>query len=137
VDQALAPSRFGSGIALALGLLALMLASVGMFGVFAYWVHERTPEIGVRMAIGARPSQVIRLVLGSSARAIGIGLACGLVGALLASPLLQHSLYGVSAFDPLAYASVILTIVATGMTAVFIPALRAIRVDPMTALRAE
>ena len=94
--------RHSARLAGFLGLLALAIASVGMSGVFAYVVGQRTREIGVRMALGAQPSQIVRLVLGSSARALAYGLGCGVAGAAAISTLLAHALPGIDPLDPLA-----------------------------------
>ena len=133
----LQPSIYGSELAGFLGLLALVIASVGMSGVFAYVVGQRTREIGVRMALGAQPSQIVRLVLGSSVRALACGLVCGMAGAAGISALLAHALPGIHPMDPLAYASVMLLLSAAVALASAVPARRATRVDPVRALRWE
>ncbi len=130
-------SSAGAAIAEILGAFALALATIGMFGVFAYWVEQRTKEIGIRMALGARPKQVIRLILGSGSRAVLIGMSVGLAGAAGASRLLQRFLFGLSPFDPVSYAMVALVLAAAGLAATFLPARRATRIDPMTALRCD
>ena len=96
--------KWGPILAAALGAFALALASVGMFGVFAYAVQQRTREIGVRMALGAQPAAVVRLVVAGHSRAVLIGIAAGLVGALAASIGLRSRLFGLSPLDPLTYA---------------------------------
>jgi predicted permease len=136
-DLWLSGSRFGATLAGALGGLALVLASIGMFGVFGYVVQQRTPEIGIRMALGARPRQAIALVLGSAWRALSIGLGLGLLGALGGSRILRRELYGISPFDPYAYLSVFLLLAVAAMAATYLPARRATRVDPAIALRYE
>ena len=120
-----------------LGLLALAIASVGMSGVFAYVVGQRTREIGVRMALGAQPSQIVRLVLGSSARALAYGLGCGIAGAAGIATLLAHALPGLHPADPLAYCDVVLLLSAAVALASAVPARRATQVDPVRALRWE
>jgi putative ABC transport system permease protein len=124
-------------IATGLGVLALALATVGMFSVFSFWVQQRTKEIGIRMALGAREGQVVQLVLGSSGRAIAVGLAFGAAGALAASSVLRSSLYGLSMIDPIAYLSVGLLLVAASLAATALPARRASRVNLLEALRCE
>jgi ABC-type antimicrobial peptide transport system permease subunit len=136
-SRKLQPSIYGSELAGLLGLLALAIASVGMSGVFAYVVGQRTREIGVRMALGAQPSQIVRLVLGSSARSLACGVACGLAGAAGLSALLAHALPGIRPLDPLAYSSVVLLLSAAVVLASVVPARRATRVDPVRALRWE
>jgi predicted permease len=133
----LEPSLYAAALAGALGTLALLMASIGMSGVFAYVVRQRTREIGIRMALGAQPAQVVRLVLASSARALAAGLGVGLAGALGLSRLMVHQLNGVSPFDPLAYAGVFVALIAAAAAASAVPARRAARVDPVTALRWE
>jgi predicted permease len=136
-SRKLRPSIYGSELAGLLGLLALAIASVGMYGVFAYVVGQRTREIGVRMALGAQPRQIVRLVLGSSARALVCGLACGIGGAVALSTLLSHALPGIDPLDPVAYSSVVLLLSAAVVLASAAPARRATRVDPVRALRWE
>ena len=136
-SRKLQPSIYGSELAGFLGLLALAIASVGMYGVFAYVVGQRTREIGVRMALGAQPAQIVRLVLGSSARALVCGLGCGIAGAAALSTLLAHALPGIDPLDPLAYSSVGLLLSAAVVLASAAPARRATRVDPVRALRWE
>jgi predicted permease len=136
-DRKLQPSIYASELAGLLGLLALAIASVGMSGVFAYVVGQRTREIGVRMALGAQPSQIVRLVLGSSVRALACGLACGIAGAAGISALLANALPGVHPLDVLAYSGVVMLLIAAVTLASAVPARRATRVDPVRALRWE
>ena len=130
-------SRVAALLAGALGGLALVLASVGMFGVFAYWVQQRTREIGVRMALGARSSQVVAVVLRASAWAIGAGVIAGAAGAMAASRLLQSYLFGLSPLDPIAYSAVMAVLAASATLATYLPARRATQIDPAVALRWE
>ena len=120
-----------------LGVLGLTLATIGMFGVFAYVVRQRTREIGIRMALGARSGDITRLVLSGNSRAVTIGVAAGLAGAIAASQVLRGSLYGLSPLDPIAYAGVVLLLTAAATVASYLPARRAMRVDPTLALRHE
>ncbi|MGJ5819335.1 ADOP family duplicated permease [Paludibaculum fermentans] len=136
-SRKLQPSIYGSELAGFLGLLALAIASVGMHGVFAYVVGQRTREIGVRMALGAQPPQIVRLVLGSSARALVWGLGWGIGGATGLSILLAHSLPGIDPLDPRTYCSVVLLLSAAVVLASAAPARRAMQVDPVRALRWE
>ena len=116
-------------------MFALVLATVGMSGVFAFAVQQRTKEIGIRMALGARPGQVVRLVLASSSRAILAGVGIGIPGAFLAARLMRNVMYGVSPLDPVAYVSVTCLLAIAGLAASYVPARRASRVDPLRALR--
>jgi predicted permease len=136
-SRKLQPVIYGSELAGFLGLLALAIASVGMSGVFAYVVGQRTREIGVRMALGAQPPQIVRLVLGSSARALAYGLGFGIAGAAGISTLLAHALPGIHPLDPLAYFNVVLLLSTAVALASAIPARHATQVDPVRALRWE
>jgi len=131
----LTPARYGAAVAGALGILALALASIGMSGVFAYVVRQRTREIGVRMALGARPAQIVRLVLASNLRALAIGAAIGLAGAVALSQVLVHQVSQVHAADPAAYGAVLILLVIAAAAASALPARRAAQVDPVRALR--
>jgi predicted permease len=137
MERAAAPARIGAQLAGLLGIFALALATIGMSGVFGYIVQQRTKEIGIRMALGARPWQVVWLVLSGTSRAVLAGLVIGLVGAIAVARLLTDFLYGVSPFDPRAYAAVALVLAAAGLAATFLPARRATKIDPMTALRCD
>ena len=117
--------------------IALVLAAVGIYGVLAYLVSRRTHEIGIRMAIGADRAEVMKLILGHGLRLTGVGLTTGLAGALALARLLQTVLYEVRSTDPGTYAVVILVLLAAALLASALPALRAMRVDPVTALRIE
>jgi hypothetical protein len=129
--------KWGPILAAALGAFALVLASVGMFGVFAYAVQQRTREIGVRMALGAPPAAVVRLLVAGHSRAVVIGVAAGLVGALAASIGLRARLFGLSPMDPLTYAGVALLLAGCGIAATYAPVRRATRISPVVALRTE
>jgi len=137
IDEGLQPLRVGAGLAGALGALALVLATIGLAGVFAYVVQQRTREIGIRIALGARPRQVVAVVLGSSARATGLGLLFGFVGAIAGSQLLRRQLFGMSPFDPAVYAGVAALFLLAGLIASWVPTRRAARIDPAVALRYE
>jgi predicted permease len=133
----LIPAKLGASLMAALGGLAALLAGLGMFGVTSYLVAQRTREIGVRMALGARPMHVLRSVLGSTARLLGIGAAIGFGAALVFGRLVSSQLHGVSGNDPLTFALVPLALAAVALIAGYVPARRALGVDPTVAMRAE
>jgi predicted permease len=124
-------------IAAALGLLALLLAAIGVYGVMTYSVSQRTREIGIRMALGANRRDVLRLVTRQGLRLIGLGAALGIAGGVAVSRLLTSLLFGLSPLDPVAYLSVALLLVAVALLAIYLPARRAATVDPLVALRCE
>jgi predicted permease len=130
-------SQVGATLASALGLLALVLASVGIYGVMSYAVTERTHEIGIRVALGATPRDVLMIVLWQGLRLSLFGIAIGLVMALATVRMIAATLYGISATDPLTFVSVSLFLMAVALLGCYIPARRAMRVDPMVALRYE
>jgi predicted permease len=137
LDRQLGGSRAMAGIAGMLGMFAMILAVIGMSGVFAYVVQQRTKEIGIRMALGAEPKQVIALVLAGTTRAAIIGLAIGYVAAAGCARLLAEYLYGVSPYDPRAYFEVAAILAISALAAAYLPARRATRVHPLNALRVE
>jgi predicted permease len=119
------------------GILAVMMTAIGLFGVIAYVVSQRTHEIGVRMALGARQSDVLKMVMGQGMRLTAIGLGIGLCAAFAASRLLAPLLYGIGASDPATMTAVAAGLAAIALTACYLPARRAMRVDPSVALRCE
>jgi len=121
----------------AFGFLALILAATGIYGVMAYAVARRTREIGIRMAIGASQGQVLGMVGRRALLLIGSGTVIGLGLALGVARLLQQILYGVEPTDPVTYAIVFLLILAIAAAACLVPAVRAVRINPVTALRQE
>jgi putative ABC transport system permease protein len=137
VAKILAYPRFRAVALAAFAGLALLLASIGLYGVLWQFVAQRTPEIGVRMAMGARPSDVLRLIGRQAGTPLAAGLALGLAGASALTQSLKSVLYGVQAGDPVTLVVVSLALIAAGAAAAFFPARRATRVDPMTALRNE
>lgn len=129
--------RLFGGMFVAFAAIALLLAITGVYGVMSYAVTQRTHEIGVRMALGAGTGRVLRMLVRRGAVLAAVGLALGTLGAFALSRVLASQLYGVSATDPLAFALSILMLAAAALLASYIPALRALRGDPMSALRAD
>ncbi len=134
IADTLRARRVAMLLLMAFAAVALFLAAVGIYGVLAYSVTQRTRELGVRMALGGSPGEVFRLVLRQGLRVIGLGLAIGLVGSLLLVRLIRALLYGVRPTDPAVLAVVAITLAAVGVLACVVPARRATRIDPMEAL---
>jgi putative ABC transport system permease protein len=132
-----APTRIGAVLLGSFGALALVLAAVGLYGVIAYSVGMRTRELGVRMAMGARPRDLLGLVLGQGARLAAVGIGAGVLLSALVGRVLGSMLYGVSALDPVAYALASAILLAVAALATLVPALTAARLDPLRALRAD
>jgi predicted permease len=137
MQDSLSTVIIGSRIAWGFGLIALLLAMLGAFGVFASMVEERRREIGVRMALGACRSQVVQLVLRSATGPVLAGLSAGLTLSLMITPVLRRALYGMSPFDPMAYLGIAAILLASSLAATLIPAARATRVDPAITLRGD
>ena len=137
IDRTLSPRRFSMMLLAAFAGLAIVLASVGTYGVMAYSVAQRTHEIGIRMALGAEPVDAVRLVVGHGVTLAGFGVVVGLAGALALTRWLGSQLYGVSPADPLNLLGVAALLVSVVALASYLPARRASRVDPMVALRYE
>jgi predicted permease len=137
VDLSLFPSRVAAWTLGGFGILALLLAAIGIYGVVSYSVAQRTREIGVRVALGAKQRDVLRLVLGEGFFVIGIGLGLGLLLALASTRVLSGFLYGIGAGDPLTFAGVPLVLGLIALVASYVPARRATKVDPIEALRYE
>jgi putative ABC transport system permease protein len=135
--NATAERRFSLFLLLLFAGLALVLSSVGIYGVMAYTTTQRRHEIGIRMALGARSADVLNLVLGTGMRLVAVGLVVGLIGAWALSRVLVSQLYGITARDPITYGAVALLLAGVALLATYLPARRATRVDPMTALRSE
>ncbi|HXE61198.1 MAG TPA: ABC transporter permease [Gemmatimonadaceae bacterium] len=133
----LQPRLLGASMFSVFGLLALVLAAIGLYGLMSYLVGQRTRELGLRMALGAQRRNVLTMVLRRALVMTLGGLAIGLVGALASARLITHLLYQVGAADPSSIVAVVVVLVATAIVAAWIPAYRASRVDPMVALRAE
>jgi len=137
ISSSLGQRRFTLTLMLMFGLVALVLAAVGIYGVMAYTVAQRTQEIGIRVALGARPLVVLGMVLRDGMTLVGIGLGVGVVVALALGRLVSSLLYGVTAADALTYVVIAAALAAIALVAIVIPARRATRVDPMQALRSE
>jgi putative ABC transport system permease protein len=133
----MAPFEALAQVAGALGTLALLVASVGLYGVMSFMVNQRTREIGIRVALGAHSAEVIRLFLKQGMRLTFIGIVFGLLGALAISRLFAVVLIDLSPFDPLAFGGVAAFLSIVALLACYLPARRATKVDPLTALRCE
>ncbi len=136
-NQRVSETRAASGLAAALGGLALLLAALGLYGVMAFSVAQRTREIGIRIALGAKGRDVLALVLKQGLRLALLGVALGVAGSLAVTRMMRSLLFGLSAADPAAYAGVALLLIAVALVACWIPARRAAKVDPMVALRCD
>jgi putative ABC transport system permease protein len=137
VDQASAQTRFALVLISVFAGIAALLATVGLYGVLSTVVRQRTPEIGVRVAFGAEPGSILRLIVGQGLRLSGVGIALGVVAALLLTRVLSSLLVGVQPTDPATYAVVVLLFVTVAAVASWLPAQRAARLDPTTALRKD
>ncbi|MGC2256029.1 MAG: FtsX-like permease family protein, partial [Candidatus Acidiferrales bacterium] len=137
VSASNAQPRFETFLLGGFGALGLLLAVVGIYGVISYSVTQRTHEIGIRMALGAEPGNVMRLILAHGLKLAVIGVAIGIGASLALTRLMSTLLFGVSATDPLTFAGVAILLAAVSLAACYIPARRAMRVDPMVALRYE
>jgi predicted permease len=137
ISRGLWAPRAGAALFGVFGLLGLGLAALGIYGVMAYMVAQRTNEIGIRMALGARPGHVVRLVVGQGARLALAGIACGIAAGLAVSRLISGLLFGIGAQDPATFCAVAATLGAVAMLAAWLPAMVAARIDPVLALRRE
>jgi putative ABC transport system permease protein len=137
LSRSLSPRRFSAVLITVLAGLALVLSAVGIYGVMSYTVGQRTQEIGVRMALGARPGNMLALILGRGARLAFVGIALGLLGSFGLTRFLASLLFGVGTADPRTFSGVALLLLGVALAACYIPARRAMKVDPMVALRYE
>jgi ABC-type antimicrobial peptide transport system permease subunit len=137
IKLATSTQRMGGAFVGGFGIVALALAAIGIYGVLAYTSRQRTYEIGVRMALGAEPRNVCALVLAQGARLAVLGIGIGLSASLVLTRALSSELFGVSATDPLTYVGVALLLCAVALLACYIPTRRAMKVDPVVALRYE
>jgi ABC-type antimicrobial peptide transport system permease subunit len=143
MDQAVAGAngyflfKVGAGLAASLGVLGLLLAVVGVYGVVSYGASQRQHEIGIRLALGAQPVSIYRLVIGQAVLLVGLGIVLGAVAALGVSRLLVSLLVGVPPYDPLTFLGVSVMLMAVALLACYLPARRATKVNPMSALRCE
>jgi ABC-type antimicrobial peptide transport system permease subunit len=137
VDLSLLPVRFGASLLGALSLIAVVLAAVGLYGLIAYWVSRRTREIGLRVAMGARPREIVGMVVRQGVVLTGVGLIAGGALALVVARMLRGILVGVEPGDPITFLLAALALLTVALAANVVPARRAARVDPMVALRLE
>jgi predicted permease len=131
------PARVAAAVLGSFGVLALVLAGVGIYGVMSFIVSQRTREIGLRMALGAQAGDVLRMIVGQGLKLVIIGMGIGLAAALLLTRFLAVVLYGVSATDPVTFTLIVMLLIAVALAACYLPAWRAARVDPIEALRYE
>jgi len=137
VSGSVAQPRFRTMILAAFSLLALVMASIGIYGVMNYLVIQRTREFGIRLSLGATQTDLLRLVLGRATTLIGAGTCVGLVGSVLLVRLITKLLFGTAPLDPLTFVAVPVLLAAVALAASYIPARRATRIDPIVALRCE
>jgi predicted permease len=137
LGKSTASQSFSATLVLAFAILSLLLAAIGLYGVLSYLVTQRLTEIGIRIALGAQKSEVLRLILFDGLRPVFTGLLIGLVGGAVAGALIRSILYGTSPVDPIVFASMIGTLLLTAIVACAIPAIRASKIEPMQALRTE
>ena len=134
LSTSIAQPRFNMVLLIGLAFCAVVLAAVGIYAVVSYAVARRTREIGMRMALGADRAMTLRLIIGEALRVVAIGAAFGLAGALGLVRLIQSILFGVTSTDPPTYLAAVIVVLAVGLMAAVVPAVRATRVDPVVAL---
>jgi putative ABC transport system permease protein len=137
LDAALAPERFQLMLLGSFAAIAIFLAAAGVYGVMSYLVTRRTREIGIRMAMGARPADVLRMVLGETSALVVLAIVAGLGGAWALTRYIRSMLYGVTPLDPTTFVVTSVLLAVTVLVASLGPTLRAVRVDPISALREE
>jgi putative ABC transport system permease protein len=137
LDESVAPRRFEMYVAVAFAITALVLASLGIYGVVSFAVARRTAEIGIRTALGARRGEIVAMVMRRGLAPVFAGLAAGLTSALLLGKFLANQLFGVTPHDPETILTVVMLLMGAAIGACWIPARRATRIDPMRALRFE
>ena len=137
VSEAIARQRFSMLLLGIFASLALVLAAVGIYGVMSYSVAQRTHEIGIRMALGARRTDVLKMTVKQGLKLVSVGMMLGLVAAFLLTRVLASLLFGISATDPVTFIGISLVLLAVAVLASYLPALRATKVDPIIALRAQ
>ena len=137
LSQSIAPQRFVALLLSLFATLALIQALIGIYGVMSYAVTQRRQELGIRMALGARPGDILSLVLRRGMKLTLIGMALGLIGAVASTRLLRDMLFGIKPVDPLTFAAMTLLLMCISVVACFLPARRATKVDPMNVLRSE
>jgi ABC-type antimicrobial peptide transport system permease subunit len=137
ISESLAPTRFAMALLVAFSVIALLLAGVGLYGVIAYSVTQRTREIGVRVALGADARSVRRLVVGGGLKLTTLGVVLGIAAAAVSTRVLASLLYGVSPVDPVSFGAITVLVMAIALVASYVPARRAVRIDPTEALRAD
>jgi putative ABC transport system permease protein len=135
IGTTLAPRRFSAELVGVFAVVALLLSSVGIYGLLAYMVGQRKHEIGIRMALGAQPFHIRKLVLSQGVMLAGVGVLVGILFAGLSAPLISSLLYGVHPIDPLVFLSVPAVLVVVAVVASYVPAMRASKVDPLVTLR--
>jgi ABC-type antimicrobial peptide transport system permease subunit len=137
IAQSVSPQRFNFFLLASFAALALLLAAVGIYGVLSYTVRRRVREIGIRMALGASHSDVLRMIVTDGMKPILLGVGIGLAAALALSRLVASLVFGVRPTDPLTFAAVVLILITVGMLANVLPAYRATRIEPVRTLREE